>query len=144
MPRVKSVATVTTADGFCAGLQVTNEFFNSFPVYNLYDATQTGLVIGTANDLYKMSPQLLHMAKIYTSPDANDPTGDTLAVKIILEDADVPGVTVETMTCGNYQSGPELETHVICNNYSTVTQFASKTKNSNGALTSLTVNSIPV
>ena len=144
MPRVKSVSTVTTADGFCAGLQVTNEFFNTFPVYDLFDATQTGLVIGTANDLYKMAPQLLHMAKIYTSPDANDPTGDTLAVKIILEDADVPGVTVETMTCGNYQSGPELETHVICNDFSTVTQFASKTKNSNGALTSLTVNSIPV
>ena len=144
MPRIKSVSTVTTADGFCAGLQVTNEFFNTFPVYNLFDATQTGLVIGTANDLYKMSPSLLHMAKIYTSPDANDPFGDTLALKIVLEKADVPGVTVETMTCGNYQSGPGLETHVICNDYSTVTQLASKTKTSNGAITELTVNSLPV
>ena len=124
-----------TADGICAGFDLV--YYDDIP-FRVYDTNNQSITAGAITDLGPTD--LSHIVQVKISPDAND--SDYLAVYMEIENSKDRGTTTSTITCGNYQ--PLKATDMICNPYSSVIGVSGVADSTNGALTELTVGSVPV
>ena len=137
IPRIVSIAPVTTADGFCAGFDIV---YDPAIDVDMFDNTNAPLV-GTPVVLNDAT-NLEIITKAMTSPDQQ--SSDHLAVKLTIEDITVRGTTVETITCGRFMEDSSKKTDLICNPFSSLIGLNGVALASNGALTSITGTSVPI
>lgn len=134
IPKLQSLAIVTTTDGFCGGLDLVYVTDIDADVYN----TGVGPTVGTAT-LLTDADNIKHVKEMYSSADSSN--ANYLALKFVIEDTSDNSTT--TLTCGNFQDTEKARTNMICNPYSTVLGFSAMTA-ANGALTSMTIQHLPV
>ena len=97
IPKMVSIAPVTTADGFCAGFDLV---YDPAVDVDVYDSGNGSLVVGTAVPLSDAT-DLKIITSVITSPDQQN--SDYLAVKMVVESSTTRDVTITTITCGRFR-----------------------------------------
>ena len=138
IPRIVSIAPVTTADGYCAGFDI---IYDEAIDVDVYDTSNSTLTVGTPVVLND-GTYLEHIRGAFSSPD--ELSKDHLAVQLIIEDSTVRGTTTETITCGRFQDEEKKKTNLVCNPYSSVIGLEGSALAANGALTEITATSVPI
>ena len=133
VPKIQSIAPVTTTTGFCAGMDLI--YFDN--VDEDQYLTTVGATVGTAITLFD-STAIQTVKEVYSSPDELD--SKVLALKWIIEEE---GTVISTVTCGNFQEDVKQK-NLICNDWSQFIGMDLMVRSTDGAITQTTTYAIPV